>query len=60
MQTMILVFQILDFRVNDSNQLEYLIKWYHFDHSSNTWELEENLNCPILLERFRNNIIYDL
>jgi len=31
-----------------------LIKWEGYDDECNTWEVESNLNCPALLEKFLN------
>jgi len=35
---------------------EYKIKWKGFDHSHNTWEPTENLNCPEMFEAFEKNL----
>ena len=34
-------------------QRKYLIKWQGYNNSENTWEPTKNLNCPDLLEEFR-------
>lgn len=31
----------------------YLLKWKNWSHHYNTWELEENLECPELIEAFK-------
>ena len=33
-------------------QPRYLIKWRGYSHSDNTWEPEDNLNCPTILSDF--------
>ncbi|XP_055629750.1 chromobox protein homolog 3-like [Toxorhynchites rutilus septentrionalis] len=45
--------QILDRRIR-RGKVQFLIKWKGCNHSENTWEPEEHLNCLNLLERFRN------
>jgi hypothetical protein len=44
-----LVKAILDTRSSPSGSLEYLIKWFNFPSSDNSWEPLENLSCPQLL-----------
>ena len=34
-------------------QPRYLIKWRGYPYSNNTWEPENNLNCPTILSDFR-------
>lgn len=43
--------KILDKMVKDGKTF-YLLKWFNFDDSENTWEPEENLSCPALIESF--------
>ena len=43
--------KILDKMVKDGKTF-YLLKWHNFDDSENTWEPEENLSCPALIESF--------
>jgi hypothetical protein len=33
----------------------YLIKWEGYSSEHNTWELEENCNCPELIEQFEKS-----
>ena len=45
--------EIMDTRTTKEGQQEYLIKWRNFDHTENTWEPTENLNCSELLDEFQ-------
>ncbi|XP_058462055.1 chromobox protein homolog 1-like [Malaya genurostris] len=45
--------QILDKRVR-RGKIQYFIKWKDCNSSENTWEPEENLNCPDLLTLFKH------
>jgi len=43
--------KILDKRIR-GGKTEYLIKWEGYPDSENTWEPEDNLDCPDLISAF--------
>ncbi|CAF1197560.1 unnamed protein product [Rotaria sordida] len=47
--------KILDKRILDNDQIEYLLKWFGYNEEDATWEPEENIFCKDLIDQYEYN-----
>lgn len=44
--------KIIEVHHKRNGRREFLVRWKGYSQAENTWEPEENMNCPDLIERF--------
>ena len=48
--------KIIDKRINNNGTIEFLVKWYGFDETFNSWESKDNCgNSTMLIRKFESN-----
>ncbi|XP_004523310.1 chromobox protein homolog 3 [Ceratitis capitata] len=54
-ETGFVVEKIVDKRITPEGKVEYYIKWRGYPSAENTWEPEENCDCPALIQKFEES-----
>lgn len=54
-ETGFVVEKIVDKRITPEGKVEYFIKWRGYPNTDNTWEPEENCNCPAMIQKFEES-----
>ncbi|XP_075144906.1 heterochromatin Protein 1c [Haematobia irritans] len=54
-ETGFVVEKIVDKRITAEGKVEYFIKWRGYPMSENTWEPEENCDCPSIIQKFEES-----
>lgn len=48
--------KIIEVHFKKNGKRDFLIRWKGFSAADNTWEPEENLNCPELIDKFMQKL----
>lgn len=48
--------RIIEVYHKKNGQREFLVHWKGYSTAENTWEPEENMNCPEIIEKFMSKV----
>jgi len=47
--------KVVNKRISSTGKVEYLLKWKGYEHTDNTWEYEDRLNCKELIKEYEKD-----